>query len=187
MTGVDTLCPDCSTRLFLKPGGLPPACPGCSRVLPMRLPAPAGSSILTGCTVCGGSAFYLQKDFSQRTGCLIFLVGAVLAPWTHYLSLLAGLVLDLILYVVLPLVSICYTCRSVYRGYARNPEHGAYDPNVAWTHQAREGPWAPAAAAPGRAVPQRPAPGPASSPAETPGTPDKPGPSTNSEILDPRD
>jgi hypothetical protein len=92
--------------------------------------------------VCGGHSFYLQKDFNQNLGCLIFIVGAVLAPFTYYLSLLAGLVLDLILYFVLPYATLCYTCRSIYRGYPRNPEHAAYDPNTAWAHRPREGPWA---------------------------------------------
>ena len=87
--------------------------------------------------MCGGKAFYRQKDFNQNLGCLIFLAGAALAPWTHYLSLLAGTLLDLILVAVLPTASVCYTCRSVYRGYPPDPAHEAYDPNVAWVHRPR--------------------------------------------------
>ncbi len=84
----------------------------------------------------------LQKDFNQNLGCLIFIVGAVLAPFTYYLSLLVGLALDLLLYLVLPYAALCYTCRSIYRGYPRNPEHTAYDPNTAWIHRPKDGPWA---------------------------------------------
>lgn len=149
MIGVDALCPDCSTRLLLRPGEPPPSCPGCGRAFPARAPAPAAGSTLTACTVCGGPAFYLQKDFNQNIGCLIFLIGAALAPWTHYLSLVAGTVIDLALYFLLPTASVCYTCRSVYRGYPRNSEHGAYDPNVAWVHRPREGPWAHPSSGPG--------------------------------------
>lgn len=141
MTGVDALCPDCDARVFLCPGDPPPPCPGCARPFPAQAPAPPPGAPLSGCGVCGGPAFYLQKDFNQNLGCLIFLAGAALAPWTHYLSLLAGTAIDLLLYLILPTAAVCYTCRSVYRGYPRHPAHAAYDPNVAWVHRPRQGPW----------------------------------------------
>lgn len=142
MIGVEALCPECDARIVRAPGEPPGDCPGCARPFPARAAAPAPAAPLSQCSVCGGSGFYLQKDFNQRLGCLIFVVGAALAPWTHYLSLVAGTLLDLGLYVFLPNASVCYTCRSVYRGYPRHPGHGAYDPNVAWAHRPREGPWA---------------------------------------------
>jgi hypothetical protein len=142
MTGVDALCPECETRIQMRPGEPIPECPGCRRPFPALRPAADPRSPLEACSVCGGPAFYLQKDFNQRIGCLIFLAGAALAPWTHYLSLVAGSLLDGILYLTLPNAGVCYTCRSVFRGYPRHPEHGAYDPNVAWTHRPRSGPWA---------------------------------------------
>lgn len=142
MTGADALCPDCDARVFLRSGDPPPPCPGCARPFPAQAPAPPPGAPLSGCSVCGGPAFYLQKDFNQNLGCLIFLAGAALAPWTHYLSLLAGTAIDLLLYLILPTAAVCYTCRSVYRGYPRHPGHSAYDPNVAWVHRPRQGPWA---------------------------------------------
>jgi hypothetical protein len=142
MIGVDALCPECEARVQMRPGEPVSDCPGCRRPFPAQQPAPDPRAPLAGCSVCGGSAFYLQKDFNQRLGCLIFIAGAALAPWTHYLSLVAGSLLDAILYFTLPNASVCYTCRSVFRGYPRRPEHGAYDPNVAWAHRPRGGPWA---------------------------------------------
>jgi hypothetical protein len=141
MKGIDALCPECNTRLQMPPGSAPPPCPGCSRPFPARAPAPGLEERLAGCSVCGGTGFYRQKDFNQNLGCLIFLGGAALAPWTHYLSLVAGTLLDLVLYAVLPTASVCYTCRSVYRGYPRDSSHEPYDPNVAWMHRPREAPW----------------------------------------------
>ncbi|MEE9217711.1 MAG: hypothetical protein V3U98_01445 [Acidobacteriota bacterium] len=142
MASIDTLCPKCDQRLLLQPGAPTPECPHCRQPFPARAPAPPPESPLPACSVCGGSAFYLQKDFNQNLGCLIFLVGAVLAPFTHYLSLLIGLALDLVLYLALPYATVCYTCRSIFRGYPRNPDHGVYDPNTAWAHRPKEGPWA---------------------------------------------
>lgn len=141
MAAIDTLCPECDARLLVAPGQPLPACAACGKPFPGRGPAPAPDAAPSTCAVCGGSGFYVQKDFNQNLGCLIFLAGAALAPWTRYLSLVAGSALDLVLYLVLPTATICYTCRSVYRGYPRNPAHGAYDPNTAWERRPRAGPW----------------------------------------------
>ena len=141
MAAIDTLCPSCDNRLRLEAGAPVPDCPGCHEPFPAQTPPPARQTLISGCTVCGGKAFYLQKDFNQNLGCLIFIVSAVLAPFTYYLSLLVGLALDLVLYLILPYATLCYTCRSIYRGYPRNPEHTAYDPNTAWVHRPKDGPW----------------------------------------------
>ena len=85
------------------------------------------------CLVCGSEALYLQRDFNRRVGLAIVLLGSLVIFWNFLwgiaiLFLMA--LLDLVLYRVLPEVTVCYSCKSVYRGGPRNPQHRAYELTV---------------------------------------------------------
>lgn len=82
------------------------------------------------CAACGCETLYVQRDFNRLLGLAIVAVAALFAVPTFGLSLLAAAVLDLMLYRLLPRITICYACDAVHRGVPPNPQHAAYDHHV---------------------------------------------------------
>ena len=104
-------------------------CAGCGAASRLVLsPAIRESRIVDVCPACQGRQLYVQRDFNQKAGLAIVVVGALLAPFTPYYSSLfvAGLV-DAGLYVLLPEITICYRCHAHFRGFRRNPVHQPFD------------------------------------------------------------
>ena len=94
-------------------------CLGCKKqILISRL---AGKTI-SGCPVCGCKDLYQQKDFPKKLGIALFLIGAVFAPWTYYLSLIVALIIDAILYPFFGWMQICYKCFTETRGWEKSPD-----------------------------------------------------------------
>ncbi len=140
---ITCFCPSCgaSNRLApAAPGAAP--CRSCHATLPL---APAAAiepgALLTRCPVCEEDKLYVQKRFSQKIGCLIIAVGAALVPWTYGLSLAACALLDLILYRLLPTITVCYVCAARIGGGRANPDHRPYDLMTAQTWEARAVNW----------------------------------------------
>jgi hypothetical protein len=125
-------CGECGAESVAGPDGRA-ACGGCGAVRTLDLPesARAGGPI-ERCPACGATQLYVQRDFNQKAGLAIVVVGAVLAPFTpFYSSLFAAAALDAALYAVLPEITVCYRCQAHLRGFARNPSHVAFDLHVA--------------------------------------------------------
>jgi hypothetical protein len=99
--------------------------------------APAGP--IERCAFCGNRAFFLQKDFDQRLGCLFLAVSLALAlavgwkfGWIWFTPvLLATVLVDWIVAGRIRPVTICYRCDAEYRDLPLNPRHRGYDPHVA--------------------------------------------------------
>ncbi len=91
------------------------------------------------CPNCGRRAFYVQRDFNRNLGLVIVIVCAVIGlffvfldrPFLFYASLGVGVLIDLVLYLALPDVTICYACQAIFRGATRNPDHGGFDLHIA--------------------------------------------------------
>jgi hypothetical protein len=79
------------------------------------------------CGICGCRDLYIQKDFSRKVGCAIAAIGALLAPFTKMISLLVCALIDLILYQALPVITVCYRCRSIYREFSKNQQHEGFN------------------------------------------------------------
>lgn len=77
---------------------------------------------LDTCPRCQNEELYQHKDFNKIIGGLVFLVGAILAPWTYYASLFIALLIDAALYPFFPWMSVCYRCKSELRGWLKNPK-----------------------------------------------------------------
>jgi hypothetical protein len=58
-------------------------------------------------------------------------IGAALSPFTYGVSLLICLAVDLLLYLLVKEVTLCYRCSAIYRGVVRDPRHAAFDLHVA--------------------------------------------------------
>src|SRR5687767_5536560 len=94
------------------------------------------SGMLTTCPECGCRDLFVRKDFPQKLGLAIVVVAAagfvVLAVRraTMYLGvlvLLAAFVVDAVLYAFVPKVTVCYRCRSEFRGGPINPRHQGFE------------------------------------------------------------
>ena len=125
-------CPRCGREAV---AGLDGAgrCPACGGETALELPAGVREDrLLERCPACGSKQLYVQRDFNQKAGIAIVAVGAVLAPFTpYYSSLMAAALVDAALYAVLPEITVCYRCHAHFRGFARNPQHAAFDLHIA--------------------------------------------------------
>jgi DNA-directed RNA polymerase subunit RPC12/RpoP len=84
------------------------------------------------CPACSGEQLYVQRDFNQKAGLAIVVLGAVLAPFTpFYSSLFVAAAIDAVLYALLPEITVCYRCQAHFRGFERNPAHHAFDLHLA--------------------------------------------------------
>jgi len=81
-----------------------------------------GQEPVSCCPVCGNLEFYQHKDFNKALGLAIFVLGAVLVPWTYSLSMFVALAIDAALYPFFPWMLVCYDCKSELRGWPKNPK-----------------------------------------------------------------
>jgi hypothetical protein len=87
------------------------------------------------CAVCGGTEFFVRKDFPQKLGLmLVILFGAVASVFYYFENIpatfgtLASLVVvDAAIYLFVGRVTACYRCRAEYRGVAYNPDLEGFD------------------------------------------------------------
>ena len=145
-------CPDCLTaREHVSGDSGPFACGGCGRAYEGDLGRVMGPKGVERCAFCDNRAFFLQKDFDQRLGCLIMAVSLGIAlfvgwkfGWIWFTPvLLATVVVDWVVAARIRPVTICYRCdaeyrdipvnrraqglRSARRGAVRRAENGAAD------------------------------------------------------------
>ncbi len=133
-------CPDCMTaREHGSADAGAFSCSSCGRAYEASLAGAAGEAGVERCGFCDSRAFFLQKDFDQRLGCLIMAVSLGIAlcvgwkfGWIWFTPvLLATVVVDWIVAARIKPVTICYRCDTEYREVPVNPGHKGYDPHVA--------------------------------------------------------
>ena len=72
------------------------------------------------CPSCECRQFYLSKNFNQFLGCSIMLVGIVLVPSTHGLSLPVFALIDFLLHKRVEYLANCYRCGLEFHGFDVN-------------------------------------------------------------------
>jgi hypothetical protein len=91
---------------------------------------------LEECPKCGCRELFIRKDFPQKVGLSLVVIAGiafiVLAAWraSFYLGALmlsAAAVVDAILYVFVPRITVCYRCRAEFRDVPINPEHTGFE------------------------------------------------------------
>lgn len=125
------LCPNCQAV-----DSLPSAeneyvatCPKCSLNRELNRAATSDGR-LTSCVWCATDDLYIQKDFPHNLGLAIVLAGFAVSTvfWALYMPipafavLLLTAALDVVLYYVVPDVTICYRCLAQHRGPGTQPE-----------------------------------------------------------------
>jgi hypothetical protein len=131
-------CPDCLAATAVELDRASVACRRCGRERPLRVSDSVRGGVVDVCALCGCGHFYVEKDFNAWLGGAIMLAAVGGFVWAQSWSILAAFgflaaaaLLDLAMYVVCPLRTICYKCLAVYRGARPNPSHRAYDLGIA--------------------------------------------------------
>ena len=133
-------CADCLTAREhgeTDAGGF--TCAKCGKAYTASFDGSVGADGIERCAFCGNHAFFLQKDFDQRLGCLIMAVSLGIALFVGWKAgwiwftpvLLASVVIDWIVAARIRPITICYRCDAEYRDVAVSPHHKGYDPHVA--------------------------------------------------------
>ena len=113
---------------------------GATRALPIT-DAMRDKRIVDRCPACDGVQLYVQRDFNQKAGLAIVILGGALAPFTpFYSSLFVAAAIDAVLYALLAEITVCYRCHAHFRGFARNPAHNAFDLHLAEQYEVRPSP-----------------------------------------------
>lgn len=117
-------------------------CPACAAALPVppqalerRAGDAAGRLRLARCLVCPSAELFARKDFPQRLGLGIVVVGFAASCVTWGMRLLvptfailfATALVDVVLYLFMPECLVCYRCGARYRGDGVSDEAGGFD------------------------------------------------------------
>src|SRR5438477_4018655 len=126
-------CASCGVRRNKKigHGAHTDRCPGCGHEALID----AMSEPLTRCTVCGGTEFFVRKDFPQKLGLsLVIAFGLIASVFYYYERVIATfatlailVAIDAIIYFFVGKVMVCYKCRAEYRGAAYNSRLEGFD------------------------------------------------------------
>jgi DNA-directed RNA polymerase subunit RPC12/RpoP len=90
---------------------------------------------LKRCLVCPNTDLFVRKAFPQRLGVAIVILGFVLSciAWYDYRTeltfgiLFATALIDVVLYVVVGNLLMCYRCQAQYRGVEGIEQHGGFE------------------------------------------------------------
>lgn len=129
-------CPHChqATRLSFDENTDKLVCGACGGVVKLPEGAVEGRS-LNRCLVCPSTDLFVRKDFPQRLGVSLVVVGIVGSSiawaytnvfWT-FAILFATALADLGLFMIVGNALMCYRCQAQYRGVQEMDVHGAFD------------------------------------------------------------
>lgn len=100
---------------------------------------PAAGRRLEHCAVCGNADLWRQKDFPQSLGLALVAAGAILSsiawyfhwPQTALGLLMAFALADMLVYILMPDVLVCYRCRARHRDLPSSGDHPAFSHETA--------------------------------------------------------
>lgn len=129
-------CPACqrTARVHLAAESDRISCPHCQQQI--NLPHDAiGGGRINRCLVCPSTELFARKDFPQRLGVALVVIGFVASSiaWANYqvlwsfAILFATALVDLVLYIVMGESLTCYRCHAQYRGFEEIERHGGFD------------------------------------------------------------
>ena len=104
--------------------------------------APMGSE-LQACVICGSQELFVRKDFPQRLGVTIVVLGFGLSivTWNYrwvistFAILFATALVDFLLYLFMGNLLECYRCHAQYRGLPSLNGHEAFDLEIHERHR----------------------------------------------------
>jgi hypothetical protein len=120
-------------------------CPACQTVVQVSGGA-VHESRLEKCLVCPSTDLFVRKNFPQRVGVTIVVIGFAISclTWFYHMViatfvvLFATALLDVVLYVIVGDVVECYRCHARYQGVEDNDRHEAFDLEVHERHRQQQ-------------------------------------------------
>jgi hypothetical protein len=114
----------------------------CGYITPVETEAIADGEV-SRCAVCPSSELFVRKDFSQRLGVTIVVVGLASSciPWyfgnwfATFALLFATALADVLLYLFVGNVLQCYRCHAEYRGLPDLEGHAPFSLEVHERHR----------------------------------------------------
>ncbi len=129
-------CPDCGGLLQSQfdTASEKLSCPSCQRERELPAPEMAGG-YLQKCVVCPSTELFVRKDFPQRLGVTIVVIGFAVSSyfWAYhnvaatFAVLLLTALIDVVLYVTMGNVLECYRCHAQYRGLPGFDDYDQFD------------------------------------------------------------
>ncbi|MBA3481322.1 MAG: hypothetical protein H0T51_05860 [Pirellulales bacterium] len=109
-------------------------CPHCRQQITLPAGAVEGRRVRR-CLVCPSHDLYVRKDFPQRLGVLLVVVGIIGSSIAWYYAslgwtfgiLFATALADLLLFTLVGNALMCYRCGAQYRGVAEMESHGQFN------------------------------------------------------------
>jgi DNA-directed RNA polymerase subunit RPC12/RpoP len=134
-------CPRCAREATAGLDGQG-TCRACGERPVLEVKAALGEGpVVEHCPACRGRQLYVQRDFNQKVGLAVVILGALFAPFTRfYWSLVLAVLVDAGLYLLLPEITVCYRCHAHFRGFRRNPQHQPFDLHLAEQYDVRPPP-----------------------------------------------
>jgi len=133
-------CPACHTTVAIDGLESVPAleCPACRASVPIPVAAWGGEDAaprLLRCLVCPSTELFVRKDFPQRLGLAIVVIGlaASCVAWANrelvatFAILFGSALLDVLLFFLMPDCLSCYRCGARYRGEGLTSHFGGFD------------------------------------------------------------
>lgn len=128
---VSAQCPHCQShqkQLLEFPLQELPYCVSCKKNL---FPHPTHNfkkeAYLDQCPLCGSAHVFRRKDFNQKLGVALIVLGVALAYFTYGVSLLVVTLIDFFLFRRIKEVGICYQCQAEFRNHAPLVNLPAFD------------------------------------------------------------
>jgi hypothetical protein len=129
-------CPRCheSARSEVASSDKALPCPACQAEIAIGSDAFDGEQ-LRRCLVCPSTDLFVRKDFPQRLGVGIVVLGIVGSSiaWAYtytfatFAILFATALVDVLLYLIVPDALMCYRCGATYRSAKGMDRHGAFN------------------------------------------------------------
>lgn len=129
-------CPECSGLLQadFEQSAVEVVCPSCNSKPSLPAPEMTGG-YLQKCVACPSKELFVRKDFPQRLGVTIVVVGFVVSSffWAYhnviatFAVLLLTALIDVVLYVTMGNVLECYRCHAQYRGLPGFDDYDQFD------------------------------------------------------------
>lgn len=135
---VTLTCIECGSGIHVHPtkDAENAQCDVCQTLNPVKFDDNHLKGIVKDCPKCARKDFFKQKDFNRKIGVGLFVLGAISVPvfilleigfpWIYSVFFLM-VILDIVLYFVLPLVVVCYKCQTIFRGVANLEEIHGFD------------------------------------------------------------
>ena len=94
---------------------------------------------LTQCPACGCKDLFIRKNFPQKIGLAFVVIAAITflilssKPHLFYIGawvLVGAAVIDGLLYLFVPLITVCYRCRTDFKDFPLNPDHHGFELSI---------------------------------------------------------